>query len=191
MTSVTRSDAQANRARLVEAARSLISERGREAEMKDIAERAGVGIGTIYRNFATKQDLVQAIMDACIAEAVLDVRAVIEDPDPRERIRWLIAVAWKHAELNGTLFDAIGKPAHEHSAPQEMFTLIAGALGDGQAAGVVRPGIPPDFLARFLFAQFGAYVEMRLDYPFEVLAKNLTDLVLGALLVPENPDRQT
>ena len=70
-----RADARANRARLVEAARAVFSERGLAAEMKEIAERAGVGVGTIYRNFPSKEDLIVAIMRDALATAMQEARA--------------------------------------------------------------------------------------------------------------------
>ncbi len=56
-----RADALANRQRLIRAAHEVFREGGLDAEMKVIAERAGVGVGTIYRNFPTKDDLIIAI----------------------------------------------------------------------------------------------------------------------------------
>jgi AcrR family transcriptional regulator len=68
----------------LDAARDLFAERGVQAEMKDIAERAGVGVGTLYRNFATKDDLVAAL----IAEVVSGFEQAFEqaerEPDARK-----------------------------------------------------------------------------------------------------------
>jgi AcrR family transcriptional regulator len=56
-----RADAQRNRARLVAAAREAFTERGSEASLEDIARRAEVGVGTLYRHFPTRQELVEAV----------------------------------------------------------------------------------------------------------------------------------
>ncbi len=64
----SRSDALANRQRLVQAAREVFSERGTHADIKEIVERAGVGIGTVYRNFATKEDLLAEIVTSVMAD---------------------------------------------------------------------------------------------------------------------------
>ncbi len=58
-----RSDAERNRRRVLAAARSVVSERGEEACMEDIAAAAGVGVGTLYRRFPTKSDLLAALVD--------------------------------------------------------------------------------------------------------------------------------
>ena len=57
-----RADAARNRERVLDAARAVFAERGTDASVPDIAERAGVGVATIYRSFPTKRDLVVAIV---------------------------------------------------------------------------------------------------------------------------------
>lgn len=77
-----RTDARANRQRILDAALEVIAERGASAEIKDVAERAGVGVGTIYRNFATKDDLIRGIIQDMLARfyEVRDAALAIDDP---------------------------------------------------------------------------------------------------------------
>lgn len=72
MTTVTstRSDARRNRARLVAAARDLFAHRGIEVSVEEITQRAGVGMGTLYRHFATKDELIDAVLDDAFGEIV-------------------------------------------------------------------------------------------------------------------------
>ena len=58
-----RADARRNHAKVLEAARHEFSKRGLDAQMDEIARRAGVGVGTVYRHFPTKEDLLQALAD--------------------------------------------------------------------------------------------------------------------------------
>jgi AcrR family transcriptional regulator len=60
----SRSDAVRNRARILAAARKVFARDGQEAQMDDIARRAGVGVGTLYRHFPTKTELVAAAVEA-------------------------------------------------------------------------------------------------------------------------------
>ena len=77
-----RSDARANRQKILDAAVEVIAERGGSAEVKDVAERAGVGVGTIYRNFATRDDLFRAVVEETLQRlyAVRDEALALDDP---------------------------------------------------------------------------------------------------------------
>src|SRR3954471_21125885 len=77
-----RRDALENRERILEAARSAFAELGIEASVEEIASRAGVGIGTLYRRFPTKDALVDAIFEGHIDELVAAAEAAREVPDP-------------------------------------------------------------------------------------------------------------
>ncbi len=72
-----RRDAERNRQRIVAAARELFAVRGLEATLNDVAHHANVGVGTVYRRFATKEELLEAIFEdgidqvACLAETGL------------------------------------------------------------------------------------------------------------------------
>jgi AcrR family transcriptional regulator len=63
-----RSDARRNRERLVAAARTLFAREGVDASVEDITREAGVGMGTLYRHFPTKDDLIDAVLDDAFAE---------------------------------------------------------------------------------------------------------------------------
>jgi AcrR family transcriptional regulator len=63
-----RVDAQRNRDRILEAARALVAETGVDATMEDIARRAGVAVGTLYRHFPAKEDLVAAVVEDSFAQ---------------------------------------------------------------------------------------------------------------------------
>jgi AcrR family transcriptional regulator len=73
-----RSDAERNRRRILTAALALVSAQGEEASMEEIANRAGVGIGTLYRRFPTKADLLAALVDDLAAELAAIAREALE-----------------------------------------------------------------------------------------------------------------
>ena len=77
-----RSHARRNHELLVAAAQEVFSERGVEASLEEIARRAGVGIGTLYRHFATREALVEAIFERRIGEIVAVTEAAAAEPDP-------------------------------------------------------------------------------------------------------------
>jgi AcrR family transcriptional regulator len=76
-----RADAERNRRKLLEAAHRVFAERGLDAGVDEIAREAGVGMGTLYRRFPTKDALVEAILELRMAElaAAFDEAAAAED----------------------------------------------------------------------------------------------------------------
>ena len=70
-----RADARRNRERILEAARETFSEYGTEAQMDEIARRAGVGVGTLYRHFPTKDVLVGELVRIKLSDFAVRARA--------------------------------------------------------------------------------------------------------------------
>jgi AcrR family transcriptional regulator len=77
-----RADAVRNRAKVLTAAREAFGEHGLETPIEDIARRAGVGVGTVYRHFPNKQDLVDALLIDYFAGVIDRTTAALEAPDP-------------------------------------------------------------------------------------------------------------
>jgi AcrR family transcriptional regulator len=83
-----RSDAKRNRDQLLAAAREVFTERGAEASLEEIARRAGVGVGTLYRHFPTRQTLVEAVY---VEEVEALCRSAVDHPDASS---WDALVLW-------------------------------------------------------------------------------------------------
>ncbi|HXF00735.1 MAG TPA: helix-turn-helix domain-containing protein [Solirubrobacterales bacterium] len=79
-----RADARRNRKRVLDAARLLLAEHGLDVHVERIARAAGVGVGTVYRNFPTKEDLLQALADERFAFFADRARAALDNPDAWE-----------------------------------------------------------------------------------------------------------
>jgi AcrR family transcriptional regulator len=92
-----RADARRNRERVLTAAREVFAEHGREAQMDDVARRAQVGVGTVYRHFPTKE----ALVDALVAEAFGRLLAVAKEQAQRDDDPWdaLVTTLWAGAEI--------------------------------------------------------------------------------------------
>jgi len=82
-----RADARRNRARVLKAARHCFAADGLEAQMDDVATRAKVGVGTVYRHFPTKEALIEALADDYFARQAEAARAALEVEDPWEAFR--------------------------------------------------------------------------------------------------------
>jgi AcrR family transcriptional regulator len=76
-----RADARRNRKRILEAAREQFGKHGLDVHMEQIARAAGVGVGTVYRHFPAKEDLLQALADERFAWFAEKARAALDDPD--------------------------------------------------------------------------------------------------------------
>jgi AcrR family transcriptional regulator len=76
-----RRDAQRNRERILATAKSLFAERGVETSLDDVAAAAGVGVGTVYRHYPTKDALIDELFEASISELTAFAEASLSDPD--------------------------------------------------------------------------------------------------------------
>jgi len=85
-----RADARRNRERILAAARGAFAEAGRDVQMPDIARAAGVGVGTLYRHFPAKEDLVLALVQDKVETVIAIAREALTRDDPWEAIEWLV-----------------------------------------------------------------------------------------------------
>jgi len=154
-----RSDAQENRDRVLEAARTLFAEAGLNVTMREVARRAGVGPATLYRRFPTKQHLVEASFSDELRRCRTIVEEACADPDPW---RGLQAVVVRIGELNAGnrgFVDAlvsrgdIAALMSDHRA--RMVRDLAGLLSRAKAAGAVRAEVSLDDLVLLLLAGRG------------------------------------
>jgi AcrR family transcriptional regulator len=92
-----RADAERNRTRILAAASEFFAERGLDASMPDLADRAGVGVGTLYRAFPDKDHLVGAVVAERLRWLAAEIEAAAADDDP-----WaaFTDVIWKGAALH-------------------------------------------------------------------------------------------
>src|SRR3954471_8014821 len=77
-----RKDAERNRQRLLTAAGELFAERGLDITLHDIAHRAGVGVGTAYRRFANKEEVIDAYFETKLDDVARLAEQAVHDPDP-------------------------------------------------------------------------------------------------------------
>jgi AcrR family transcriptional regulator len=137
-----RADARRNYEALVAAARDAFAEDGADASLEDVARRAQVGIGTLYRHFPTRQHLLEAVYVDEV-EAMCRSAADLEDLPP-----WDARAAWLHlfvryaATMGAVLVGSAGgaRDAEVFRASREAITTAGQTLLQrAQAAGDVRP----------------------------------------------------
>ena len=76
-----RADAERNRQRILDAAADLFAERGLQVSLDEVAERAGVGVGTVYRRFPDREALIDALFQVRVEEFIGIAREAAADPD--------------------------------------------------------------------------------------------------------------
>jgi AcrR family transcriptional regulator len=94
-----RADSRRNRRLLIEAAQTAVAEHGIEVSALDIANAAGVGVGTLYRRFGTKEALIEHIVLAVIEEVQADADEALADPDPWRGLASFM-IAFSESQLN-------------------------------------------------------------------------------------------
>ena len=137
-----RADARRNREKVLEAARAVFSEQGRDAQMDDVARRAGVGVGTVYRHFPTKEALIEALMVAAFETIAEAAEAALAIEDPWEAFAtplWTGAETMAADRALSEVFASI-PGAMESAMPtvEGLTETMAVLIARAQAAGVLR-----------------------------------------------------
>jgi AcrR family transcriptional regulator len=138
-----RADARRNRQLLLDAAASCIAEQGLSVAALDIAERAGVGVATLYRRFTSKEALIeQVILERFAAVEDAGTRA-LEDPDPWSGFSGFVRTLAGMVRENSGLSEALGSalPLALAAGQQRVRSTIRRLTERAQHAGVVRPDI--------------------------------------------------
>jgi AcrR family transcriptional regulator len=181
-----RADAERNRRRLLEAAQALFRERGLDVGVAEIAQVAGVGRGTLFRNFASKEDLIAAIVVERVQEAVLRGETLLAASDPAEALFQFLGELVGRQQLDRALFEAVADEwlvnDEIRGAHARMVGVMDALLTRAQSGGEVRDDIGAMDVLMLLkgtceAASAFAHVDAR------IIDRQL-DLVRAALSVP-------
>jgi len=157
-----RRDAAANRERILDAARRLFFEHGLEASMDEVAREAGVGAGTLYRRFTTKEALVDAILgDVLERYHALSLEALRED-DAFAGLELLFERTVRLQLENRAFLDVFALRLREEpqlaAARERIRPLIEELVAKGQAKGTLRADLAPSDVQVLLW-ELGRVVE--------------------------------
>jgi AcrR family transcriptional regulator len=186
----TRKDALENRDRVLDAATELVRSEGEKVPMAKIAERAGVGVGTVYRHFATREALLGALVHRSFGLAVENAGAAAAHPGS--------ALAGVRQFLLATLRDRDRFVLPLHGGPviftpatrqrqADVRTALRALLERGQAAGELRADLTPEDLivAASLLSR-----PLPGTHHWDALARRQIDLMVNGL-APSDSRRQT
>jgi AcrR family transcriptional regulator len=136
-----------NRERILQAAWESLLE-SNEASLNSIAKKAGVGIGTLYRHFPTREALVLEVYRHEVQQATAAAPALLNRLEPLAALReWMERLA-QYGMTKVGLADALSSVASHESLAAEAYEPVIGALSlllrANEAAGTIRPGLDPD-----------------------------------------------
>jgi AcrR family transcriptional regulator len=141
-----RADALRNRARILEAAEVAFAAEGIEVPVDTIAEKAGVGVGTLYRHFPTKEKLCEAILLDRLAELTEEARALASADDPSAAFFGFLEHFVSMAGLKRDLIVAVSGAGVEFEkaaadVKEELLGAVEVLLERAQAVGAVRSDV--------------------------------------------------
>ncbi len=156
-----RADAKRNRERILEVARQVFTRRGAETSMDEIAKRAKIGPGTLYRHFPTRDDLLAAVYITEVEKLAEAQRKFSAELPPAEALRaWMLVfidyIAAKRI-ISPALNAMTGGPSRVFQQSTRMMEEAAHALASRAVAnGDIRPDVDPLDMLRALYGVAGA-----------------------------------
>jgi AcrR family transcriptional regulator len=182
-----RADAQRNRDRIVEVAREVFRDHGYDASLDEVAKRAGVGAGTLYRHFPTRENLLDAIMQSWVDRvAEASAKALAHEGPPRELLlAWFsayVALISLHkggpAKITSAMGDASSPIAHKCQVLSAAMGEVLTRLRD---EGAVRPGVDTVQVCRLVGGVAAVADQGGLD---EAAIEPMLEVVADGLLLP-------
>ncbi len=142
-----RADARRNRERVLAAAEAVFSESGLRGPIDEVARRAGVGVGTVCRNFPTKEALVEAVLTEMYESLLRDAEAAADEDDTGAAFRTfftaLAAFQARHRALAEHMASEVDLPIAAEPLRDALHRAIAALVERAQRSGEIRPDIGP------------------------------------------------
>ena len=173
-----RADAAGNRARIIQAARALIANAD-EVKLNAIARQAGVGQGTLYRHFPTREDLLAEVYREDVGNLVAAAPALLAEHEPLTALALWFDLVADYARVKRGVFAAVelavsqDLAAHSLGPIGEAVTLL---LDAGKADGTIRPDVD----ARDVILLIG-YLTRLEPAEWDTRARHLLQVVLAGL----------
>ncbi|MGH2717423.1 MAG: TetR/AcrR family transcriptional regulator [Actinomycetota bacterium] len=179
-----RADAVRNRERVLEAAEELFATEGTGVHIEQVAQRAGVGVGTVCRNFPTKESLIDAVLAVMWESLLTDARAALNSSDPGAALReYLTRKGGVHtrylALVRGTDAGACA-PAPAKAIKDELRSVFAQLVERAQACGAIRADVGPQDLTT-LFAGVSEAVDRAAGEPNGALWDRYLTILMDGL----------
>lgn len=168
--STKRADAVTNRARILEVAQSVFAERGLELEMNEVAARANLGVGTLYRHFANREDLVRAIVRRAVDDALAQLRSALASAadDPRASLQALVSAGLHIQQQYRPLFAVIRDPrlaklldpSYGQTIRTQFLEIPREMIDHGIQAGIFRKDLDQEMAAVTIIGSFTSAIDL-------------------------------
>ncbi|KAA0024362.1 TetR/AcrR family transcriptional regulator [Antrihabitans cavernicola] len=147
-----RADAARNQQRILSSARELFATRGLDITLDDVAEHAGVGVGTVYRRFANKQELIDGVFDHNIQNLAEQAELAFNNPDPWDALVQFFEYACRNMAINrgfGEVVLGMDNGLERVACMRERVQPAVEKIVDrARQSGALRPDVESgDFLA--------------------------------------------
>ncbi|MCJ0901953.1 TetR/AcrR family transcriptional regulator [Rhodococcus sp. ARC_M6] len=157
-----RADAARNRQLIIDAARELFAEEGIDVTLDDVARRARVGVGTVYRRFSNKEELIDGVFQQNFADMAAATEASLANPDPWDALVTFAEFACGRMSVNRGLKDVLNGTDEGCEQVAGQRSIIEPAVEEifkrAQDAGMLRPDAVPTDLFGLIF-MVGAVTE--------------------------------
>ncbi len=186
-----RADAVRNHEKILRAAEEVFAADGVMVPIDVVAERAGVGVGTLYRHFPTKESLYEAIVTTRVTRLLATADEFVDDPDPAEALDHFMRAFARQVADKQDLFEALGQSGidfktHFAEPLRELMDRIDVLLRRAIDAGVIRGDVEVDDILRLVMgtchaAGHGAGHGARHDGADDAGLQRLVSIVLAGL----------
>jgi AcrR family transcriptional regulator len=177
-----RRDAERNRQRILAAAAEVFTERGLDVSLDEIARHAGVGVGTVYRRFADKEELVETLFTGYVDNLAAIAERALEMPDPVQALlwfldRWMEAMA-SNMGLRQLLMFATYAGDRVSYARDRFAPLVGALVTRAQAGGQIRADLAGTDIP-FIGLMLSSAAEYAHDASPEIWRRYLTLIIDG------------
>jgi AcrR family transcriptional regulator len=189
---VKRTDAIANRTRILEAALAVFAEQGLNLEIGEVATRANLAVGTLYRHFANREDLLRAILTYTLDDTLAKFQVAVSGApdDPCEALLALIVAGLRSQQQYGSIFAIIRDsrlrtmfdPAQAQTIRGHFLAVVLSVLEEGVKANLFRNDLDLRLVAATILGSIMGVSDLfHVCCPLEELAQKLHQLHLAML----------
>jgi AcrR family transcriptional regulator len=186
-----RKDAELNRRKILDAAGELFAERGLGVTLNDVAHHAGVGVGTVYRRFPDKAQLIDELFEERLEEIHALIEKAIEDPDPWHGLASFLEGALKiqarDRAVKELLFSTPRGAEHVAKMREKMLPLATVLVARAQESGQLRSDAAAQDVP-MLQLMIGTIIDLSRDFEPDLWRRFLSIVLQGLRADPGPPE---